>query len=184
MSALVVPRFVALRPVPGVVEDHEGAHVVVAEKKGDGADFAAVRGRWGLTQAQGSPRAMILVAVAGLVSDRMRLGLAAQLECSRRDLEIAYRHANAIALGEHARGGGHVPEDGPELAALYEHLAPRVHEIVCDAVDAAREILVTNRRAWRLVAEALAEHKHLDADTIAVLSKEGRLKQEDARRYA
>jgi hypothetical protein len=176
VSALFAPpRFVACpRPTPGVVDEHEAAHVVLAEKEGDGADFAIVRGRAGLTQAQGSPRAMILVAVAGFTADRMRLGFAAQLECSRRDLEVAYRHANAIALAEYVRAGGHVPEDGPELAALYERLAPRVHEIVLDAQDEVREILVTNRRSWQRVAAALEEHGRLDAGEIAGLIEHDR----------
>ncbi len=120
---------------------------------------------------------MVLVAVAGLMSDRMRLGLAADLECSRRDLGIAYRHAQNIALEEHARTGGLVPEDGPALAALLERLAPRVHEIVCDAAVGAWTVIAEHRRAWRLIAEALADRKHLDGDEIAAII-------ETDRRYA
>lgn len=73
---------------------------------------------------------------------------------------------------------------GPaEAALLARRWVRRAHEIVDEGEVEVHEILSANRRVLRRVAEALEEHGHLDADTIAVLAKEGRLiEQDDTRR--
>jgi hypothetical protein len=168
MSALlVVPRFVALRAPTSWTADHEGGHVIAAAALDCPVGPAMIHAHGGSTFADGTPREQLLIAVAGDVATRLA-GRDVSIVCSRRDVHRAFAIASSIARAEFTTRCGW-PKDAARLRALSEFVAVRVHEIVLDAEAEAVEILRANRRALRRIAEALEEHRHLDAAEIAAL---------------
>lgn len=182
MSALVVPLFFPVPVAVSLRSYHEGGHTIVGSEVGAGVHYASVHEHGGVTSVDGSPRELLLCALAGNVAERLFGVHDSDVRCSRDDFAKAFKYAVAIAADEdgaalgsesfHAAAADLDPDEA--AAALARRWVERAHVLVAEAELEVYGILNEHRRTLRRIAEGLELHGHLDAGEIAGLIEHDR----------
>lgn len=170
---------------------HEAAHAVLAEHVGRRVTVASILRRSdalglvahvdvterSLTTAS-EARALMEIALAGLVAEELELGEASSGAAG--DLAAATTIA-AQLVGAMGLGGSRLsmeaavmPGAGNLVAKVLAHDPSRdaAEKLIGEAEAAAREILVANRHALMALSTALLEHDELDGDTVRQILSE------------